>query len=285
MKRIFCLFFAVISVYSVFAQSSVWKVTNGDNVLYLGGSSHLLRAEDFPLPTEFDMAFDASQEMVFETDINSVSNPEIVQLMMMKSLLPEGKTLKSLLSDKVYDELSKVCAENNIPMENVQNIKPAMLMSILEMVQIKKMGFQPQGVDTYYFAKQMAKKGEWTHFESVEFQMDLLTTIGDGFEDEYVKYSLADMKNIEKELSILIDEWRKGNTKFISKKLKKNSKQFPLVYNKMFTERNANWMPQIEQFLQDDKVEFVVVGLGHLVGKDGLLKLLKNKGYKVEQLR
>ena len=37
--------------------------------------------------------------------------------------------------------------------------------------------------------------------------------------DEYVKYSLADMKNIEKELSILIDEWRKGNTKFISKKL------------------------------------------------------------------
>ena len=285
MKRIFCLFFAVISVYSVFAQSSVWKVANGDKVLYLGGSSHLLRTEDFPLPTEFDMAFDASQEMVFETDINSVSNPEIVQLMMMKSLLPEGKTLKSLLSDKVYDELSKVCAENNIPMENVQNIKPAMLMSILEMVQIKKMGFQPQGVDTYYFAKQMAKKGEWTHFESVEFQMDLLTTIGDGFEDEYVKYSLADMKNIEKELSILIDEWRKGNTKFISKKLKKSSKQFPLVYNKMFTERNANWMPQIEQFLQDDKVEFVVVGLGHLVGKDGLLKLLKNKGYKVEQLR
>ena len=100
MKRIFCLFFAVISVYSVFAQSSVWKVTNGDKVLYLGGSSHLLRAEDFPLPTEFDMAFDASQEMVFETDINSVSYPEIVQLMMMKSLLPEGKTLKSLYFSK-----------------------------------------------------------------------------------------------------------------------------------------------------------------------------------------
>jgi len=285
MKRIFCLFFAVISVYSVFAQSSVWKVANGDKVLYLGGSSHLLRAEDFPLPTEFDMAFDASQKMVFETDINSVSNPEIVQLMMMKSLLPEGKTLKSLLSDKVYDELSKVCAENNIPMENVQNIKPAMLMSILEMVQIQKLGFQPQGVDVYYLTKQIGRNGDLSYLETVESQIELLTTMGDGFEDEYVKYSLKDMKNIESEISIMIEEWRKGTTKFITKELKKHTKQFPTVYNKLFTQRNNNWLPQIEQFLQDDKVEFVVVGLGHLVGKDGLLKLLKNKGYKVEQLR
>ena len=109
--------------------------------------------------------------------------------------------------------------------------------------------------------------------------------MGDGFEDEYVKYSLKDMKNIESEISIMIEEWRKGTTKFITKELKKHTKQFPTVYNKLFTQRNNNWLPQIEQFLQDDKVEFVVVGLGHLVGNDGLLKQLKSKGYKVEQLQ
>lgn len=285
MKRIFCLFFAVISVSCVFAQSSVWKVTNGDKVLYLGGSSHLLRTEDFPLPAEFDKAFETSQQLVLEADINSVSTPEMAQYIMMKSMLPAGKTLKSILSDDVYSELSKICAKNNIPIENVQNLKPVMLMTILEMVQIQKLGFQPQGVDVYYLTKQIGRNGDLSYLETVESQIELLTTMGDGFEDEYVKYSLKDMKNIESEIAIMIKEWRKGTTKFITKELKKHTKQFPTVYNKLFTQRNNNWLPQIEQFLQDDKVEFVVVGLGHLVGKDGLLKLLKNKGYKVEQLR
>ena len=65
-----CVLGVSIGVSSaVCADTSVWKVTSGDNTIYLGGTVHLLRSSDFPLPEEYEQSYQASSEIYFEIDL------------------------------------------------------------------------------------------------------------------------------------------------------------------------------------------------------------------------
>mgnify|MGYP001415718654 CR=1 FL=1 len=66
--------------------------------------------------------------------------------------------------------------------------------------------------------------------------------------------------------------------------VKEMKNEAPELYNSLLRQRNLNWIPQIDQMLRDNGTEFVLVGAAHLVGDEGLLKLLEAKGYQVTQL-
>ena len=61
-------------------------------------------------------------------------------------------------------------------------------------------------------------------------------------------------------------------------------KQEPIIYERLLVERNRNWLPHIEALFSRSSPALVVVGAAHLVGPDGLLKMLQGKGYRIEQL-
>ena len=61
-------------------------------------------------------------------------------------------------------------------------------------------------------------------------------------------------------------------------------RDYPELYQALVVNRNKDWLPYIERALQEKKPVFIVVGALHLVGKKGLVSLLKEKGYLVKQL-
>mgnify|MGYP006146283647 FL=1 len=58
----------------------------------------------------------------------------------------------------------------------------------------------------------------------------------------------------------------------------------PALYARMLTDRNAAWVPQIEQLLRGADDVLVVVGAGHLVGEQSVVEMLRQRGHTVEQL-
>jgi hypothetical protein len=58
----------------------------------------------------------------------------------------------------------------------------------------------------------------------------------------------------------------------------------PEIYDELIVQRNQNWMPELEKLMRSDPVEFVLVGAGHLAGKDGLIAALQARGCAVEQI-
>jgi uncharacterized protein YbaP (TraB family) len=268
-----------------FSQSSVWEISKNGKALYLGGSVHLLRNEDFPLPEAFDAAFEKAQLIVFEADIEQVSTPEIAQMVMAKSMLPGDQTLQTVLDKTTYEQLEIACKKLSLPMENLQKIKPAMLLNTLMILQMQQIGFTPQGVDAYYLSKAKEAKKETGFLETVEQQITMLTELGTGYENEYVQYSLEDFDKMEKEIPILISSWKKGVFDELLPDMIQGKEKFPTAYRSLFTDRNNDWIPKIENYLLGGKVAFVIVGLAHLHTSDGLLELLKNKGYKIKQVK
>ena len=76
----------------------VWKVEGKSNVVYLLGSVHVLKPENFPLPAPLESAFSNAQVAVFEADADKMSEPEVQAKLMSKAQLPAGETIKQQLS-------------------------------------------------------------------------------------------------------------------------------------------------------------------------------------------
>jgi len=284
-KRISLILLGLLFAGTAFSQSSVWEVSKNGHTLYLGGSAHLLRAEDYPLPSEFDTAFEKSDRLVLEVDVAQMANPEIAQQMMTQMMLPGEETLQTVLNTETYQLLEAKCAELSVPLENIMKFKPAMVATILTMVKMQQIGFEPQGVDTYYLAKASEKNLPTDFLETVDFQINALVHIGEGYENEFVKYTLDDLDNLQTDIDRLIPEWRTGTSEFINSEIAEMKEMFPTVYKSIMTDRNTDWLPKIENYLTDEPVEFIIVGLAHLQTDDGLLAALQSKGYTVTQVK
>ena len=267
------------------AESSVWRVQKGTSTVYIAGTCHILRQADYPLPDEFDMAYKASDTIVFETDIAALSDPATARKMIAKMSYTDGSSIDTHLSPKAYALLSAYCASNGVPLAAFKKLKPAMLMPLLSLAALSKLGASQEGVDVYYHRKATSDNKVVGELETVDEQIGYVATMADGNEDAFVIQSLNDMATLKKEFDSLLAAWRKGDgDKIDHLMLKDMKKQMPQLYKRLLTDRNSNWLPRIEALYKTPGTEFVLVGVAHLVGPDGLLEAMRKKGYKVEKL-
>lgn len=267
------------------AESSVWKVQKGASVVYVGGTCHLLRESDRPLPPEFDFAYKTSDIVVFETDVGKLQGLATQQKLMAKATYSDGSTVASHLSADTFAALRAYCVSNRVPLGLLEKFKPAMLMTSITVLELMKCGVTQEGVDTTYYRRATEDKKTVKGLETIDEQIDFMVTMADGDEDEFVTYSLKDMKNIKEQFDELVGAWRRGDSGKLSELMVAELKtRMPRLYRKLISDRNANWLPMIEAYQKTPEVEFVLVGVAHLVGPDSVLEALKKKGCKVEKL-
>jgi uncharacterized protein YbaP (TraB family) len=85
-------------------------------------------------------------------------------------------------------------------------------------------------------------------------------------------------------MSKLVEAWRTGDAPTVERIVLAELKPEPQLYQRLLAGRNRNWMPKIDALLLRKGHALIVVGAAHLVGADGLIAMLKAKGYTVEQL-
>ena len=89
---------------------------------------------------------------------------------------------------------------------------------------------------------------------------------------------------MEKELAKIVTAWKSGSLDGLDETLNKSYREFPDIYERLVSRRNRNWVGQIDAFLESGKTHVVIVGVGHMPGREGLVELLSKKGYRVEQM-
>jgi uncharacterized protein YbaP (TraB family) len=264
------------------SKSSVWEISKNGNTLLLGGSIHLLREDDFPLPPEFEAAFDRSDVLVLEADVDKMADPAVQAYLLQQLLLPEGVTLDAMLSEDVYHSLEAEFKALGVPsLDAFSQFKPGFVASVATLLTMQQLGFSGEGVDAYFLSKAKAAGKTTAFLEDVEAQIDMIAREGEGYEDDYVRYSLADLANTGTFLNTLVSEWRRGEGSFTESVLEEMKGEWPASYQAMILKRNSAWLPAIDSFLDTKPVEFVIGGLAHLHGPDGLLRQLQEKGYTV----
>ncbi len=267
------------------AQSSVWLATKNGNTVYLGGTIHMLRADDYPLPPEFETAYAEADSLYFEIDIDQMNDP-VAQLGMLQRLMyTDGRTLQTVLNNETYSTLTDYVAKFGMPMLMLQNMKPGMLMSTLELLEFQTRGFTPDGVDMHFHQRAKADGKTIEAFETVDEQIGFIENMGEGEESEYVLLSLRDLEKIDDDIESMVSIWRNGEADDLVELFVEDMKEtIPGIYQALLLDRNNKWMPTIEAMFNDSDTEFILVGVAHLVGEDGLVQHLRNRGYQVNQL-
>ncbi|HPS94910.1 MAG TPA: TraB/GumN family protein, partial [Deltaproteobacteria bacterium] len=77
--------------------------------------------------------------------------------------------------------------------------------------------------------------------------------------------------------------WKRGDAARIEALTRKSLKGYPVIEKKLFVERNTAWTGKIEKLLAQEGDVLVVVGAAHLAGDNGLIELLRRKGYEPVQ--
>lgn len=268
----------------VSADTSMWKISNGSHELFIGGTIHLLGVSDYPLPEEFELAYQKADQVVFETDLKKMETASFQQKMFSRMSYTNGLTLESDLSPEVYSALKEYCKKKNIPFNLINQFKPMMVSITLLGIELERLGMAHAGVDSYFYTQASIDDIPVGELESVDEHLDFLAGMGLGQEDELILSTINEMEQLEGDLSSMKSAWRSGdNDKLKEIALVPLRQNYPRLYQDLLVKRNDNWFKQIKIMLTTPETELILVGALHLVGEKGLLQQLRRSGFKIEQ--
>jgi hypothetical protein len=250
------------------------------------GSIHYLKKEVYPLDEKIEKAFDQSNILGVEANVENVSKMD-VQKLVESAFYSGDETLEKHLSPEAFELVKKQLTELGASLEAANKYRPWFLALSLASIEIVKLGFDPNyGIDRYFLSKATEKK-KIVELESLEYQINLFSALSEKDQELFILYTLKDIKVLEQELDKLIKAWTAGDEKGIesimTKSIKEDKRLVP-VYEKLVIERNKKMVSKIEEYLKEKETFFVIVGAGHLVGNQGIIELLKGKGFLLEQL-
>ena len=288
-------FFVSIFIYVVFSfplaasedKTLFWRVDSDQATVYLLGSIHFANESFYPLRQEIEQAFDVSDALVVEVDINSTESMQRFQyLMKTEGYYSGNETLKDHLSEKTYQQLQAYLKEAGIPASLVEKQKPGIVVLTLASIQAQQSGLKPeQGIDLHFLNKIKNDK-KILALETMDEQLRIFLDIEDA--DLLLQDSFYSLEMLEEEMQTLINAWKQGDEKAMYKLLfedllNENSAIISL-YESLYFQRNIKMTASIKKYLKQKGIYFVVVGAGHLLGDKGIVRLLENAGYRVNRL-
>ena len=253
-------------------SASVFKISKDDNVLYLGGTFHILTKEDYPLAAPYVNAFEQADAVYFETDIAAMESPEFAGRMQAFLLQPSGQQLSDQLNDETNTALNKFLAARQLPAANFQALTSGGVSLTLTVLDYQLKGFTEEGVDKFFHTKSLENDKPVGWLESIEFQVELIGSLNDLEPNDLINYTIQDLAKGSDVISQSQKAWRTGDMDLMADVAITDWKaEYPSVYADFITKRNNAWYPQITNMLEDKQVEYVLVGALHLAGEDGRL--------------
>ncbi|MGH8062169.1 MAG: TraB/GumN family protein [Pseudoxanthomonas sp.] len=273
----------------------LWKVSDADNSVYLLGSFHLLKPNDYPLSKDVDAAFADAESLVFEMTPEEMASPALGMQMGQAALRTDGSKLDSELSPATAALLEGWIAGNGAELQKtgmtaqaLQMFEPWFAGLMISIVEMTKQGLDSKlGLDSH-FAELATKAGKPTAgLETGAEQIAFLDGMSKEEQLQFLAEALTEAKEGSSETAKLHNAWRAGNARLLWEDMGMDMKrEYPRLYQRINVARNDAWVPKIRQRLTQPGTDdtLVVVGALHLLGPDGVVEKLRAKGYKVERI-
>jgi len=266
----------------------LWKVSDANNSLYLLGSFHLLKPGDYPLAASTDAAFADAEKLVFEIPPAELNSPDLGARMAKAAMRADGKSLQQSLPPETWRKLEDYGKARGLPVTGLQGFEAWFVTLMISMVEMQRLGLDPElGLDRH-FASLATKAGKATAgLETGDQQIAMFDGMTPAQQLQLVQDTLDELDGADGRIDQLHALWRTGDGDALFAQTGGEMKaKYPALYARLDSDRNRAWVPELQKMLdgasQDDVL--VVVGAMHLLGEDGLVALLKAKGYKIERM-
>ena len=257
------------------------RAPSGGATVYLLGSIHLL-PESSRLPAVVDSAFAKAGVVAFETSLDSVQLR--ASELLARAQYQNGATLRSSLSPVGAAKADSVLKTYGLSLDQFNRFKPWFVSFVMTELVLGKANFKGEsGVDMQLNARAKRANKPVVGLEAVDFQLGLFDSLSPADQERMLIESDPPDSSV-KHLLVIRDAWAAGDVPKLDSLVHSETAYSASALAILITNRNKSWIPKIEQMLKGTSDALVVVGAGHLVGKEGVLELLKAKGYMVEQM-
>jgi uncharacterized protein YbaP (TraB family) len=266
------------------ALHSLWELHGKHNTVYLLGSIHVLRQSDYPLAPAVLDAYRDAKSLLMEVNLEEISSEQVQAEMLGSAVLPGGKTLPDVLGKERYGRAEALAHEVGVDLSLFDQFAPWFAAEAISQLQLTELGFQAEsGVEMYFMERARTDGKSVAGLETVHDQISLFQNMSMDTQSEYLVSSLEQAHALPKEVDSMVRAWQRGDTQWFADQLKSELGQDPRLYQSVLVTRNRKWVPKIEALLNDDKNYLVIVGTGHLVGRDSVIDLLKKDGIGATQ--
>ncbi len=270
-------------------RALLWEVKSIDglNTAFLFGTIHVGKSSFYPLPDGVEKAFQRSAKLVVEANITDQKDAaEIARLMDY----PKGETIEKHLPPPLLARLKTQLVKHKIPFANVATMRPVMLGGLLPIVEFVQLGYEiNQGLDLKLTQRALAEKKPIVELESSLLQIKLLTGMSTPLQVAFLENAIvmSEQGHTSDQVTGIVNAWQLGDAKLlveISDEAARSGRLVRELNAILLDQRHPAMLGKIEGYIASGLTHFVAVGALHLVGKDGLIELLKARGYSVRQL-
>ena len=232
-----------------------------------------------------DAAYDDAETVYMELDMDDL-DPLLMQATINRlGMLDEGTSLRDVLGEESYASALAAAEDLDMPLTMLERTEPWLAAITIEQLALTRIGFDPRfGVEMYLLEKATGDGKEILGFESVEQQLGYLDGLSPDAQRELLLQTLTESAAIRGIMDDLISAWRSGDIDYLEKTLLDDVAGYPELYETIVADRNRLWVNTIDELLQHDDDYLVVVGALHLVGEDGVPRLLEQRGVRITQM-
>jgi uncharacterized protein YbaP (TraB family) len=264
------------------AEPPVWVVKDKNSELVLFGSVHILpRGLDWT-PPALDRALKAADDIWFELPIDAESEAATAMLATKAGVLPPDQSLFRLLPPEDSELMSKVAAAYDVSPVLLDRLQPWVAEIALAGGAYRRLGADAASGVEKTIAAMATPKARRRAFETPAEQVALLSS---GTMDEQMaslRQTLHEMDEKPDEFQTLVKAWTDGDVKVLDREaLAPIRDTTPGLFRRLVTDRNASWTKVLDARLKGRGRTVVVVGIGHLIGPDGVPARLRALGYSV----
>ncbi len=262
----------------------LWTVTSPTATVHLLGSIHVATPDIYPLDPRIEAAFQESGTLVLELPLDPATQVQTVARMAEAGTYPSGDSLDLHLDRALLEALQQRLGKSGIPFSTVRSLRPWFVALMLTLGEMRRLGFRQElGVDLHLATRAQGQK-RILGLETVDEQVAAFAGMSDTLQEQVLKESLERLDEVGEQLRRALALWRAGDAEGMSALLMGPMRgEFPEMYQRLVAERNRRMTAQIEGYLRGSGLTFVVVGSGHLGGPDGILPLLRARGYQPVQ--
>jgi len=265
---------------------SLWQGAGQQNRVYLLGSIHLLRREDHPLPPAIYAAYEDADKIIMELDMDDVDPVASQVLTNELGLISDGRTLRDLMGEELYTQAISLAETARIPLSLLDKSEPWFAAMNVEIMMLMRIGFDPAlGIENQLMERARADDKEILGFETMRQQLEFLDGLSPSAQREMLIQALSEGSEMQQTMDEMILAWRTGDVQFLEDNLLADMADYPELHKVIVVDRNVAWTDEIEELLDESDDYLIVVGALHLVGQEGVPRLLQARGHDVIQLR
>lgn len=265
-----------------------WEAAKNGRRVLLVGTIHVGRAA--PPPADCSQRFAEAAVIAFEADVFDAQRVgQLVQRIAMYP--PQEADPKSRLPAPLRERVEALLARHGLDSPALWRMKPWMLANTLVVVEANRLGFNPAYATEaalYEFARSCGKA--IVEIEGIEKQLGIFDGASPELQLAYLEQAVKGIESGESEREVrrLVAAWEKRDAADIERVLatmrasKGAAERF--VVEQVIDARHPAMVEAIERFAASGKLHLVAVGSLHYFGPNGLLALLRGRGYTIKPL-